>query len=256
MKVIKLDKYDINHLLRIILEQDDRGTPKGEFADTKAELINQAKENINNMILSENSGTILSLIIELFNEEENLKGLESIGITLNRFLKGGGKEVDFNRQMTAKIRPYFKAVIEGIEQIASTTLEEEGIYFNDEEQQPETDSRATLKQSAQNVIKNLSGTPSVSRAFSIILLYLTDRDTKADLERYGQLYGKKINKITDNYELQDVFKNKLYKSFNIFMKKLAESLDDDIKKIEPEIEQTTQFKQDQQKIQNIIKKYS
>ena len=39
------------------------------------------------------------------------------------------------------------------------------------------------------------------------------------------------------------------------MKKLAESLDDDIKKIEPEIEQTTQFKQDQQKFQNIIKKY-
>ncbi len=104
-RVVKLDRQDIKHLVRLILEEDSpQGTPSGELSDTKSELIKQATANINQMISDKDVGLVVALFILVLTDDAAQYQLLNLGSMYDKYLAGGGKEVDFTKKVTSQLR--------------------------------------------------------------------------------------------------------------------------------------------------------
>jgi hypothetical protein len=128
MKVVKLDKRDITHLVRLMLEADnnpappapdptkqsEQGTPQGELSDTKSELVKQIKNNINQLIADQKVGSIIALFILLLTDKESALVMRMVGNKFQDHMEGGGKETDFTAAVTRSLQPLAKRFIDAL----------------------------------------------------------------------------------------------------------------------------------------------
>jgi len=315
MKVVKLDKSDIKHLVGLILEyekdspeywadmekkygpkqsvqqdyqqdektnQSKQGTPEGELSDTKGELLKQVKTNITQMINNEDVGTMVSLFVFLLTDDASEYQMRRIGNRLKDHLEGGGKETDFEKAVTRALKPLTKRFVKSLVDALSKEMvnkKDKGDIWeqilreadnaNDDQAHNDLKSSSTknkLKANAINRVNQMSSNKDVMRVFSMFLLYLTDKDTASDLKALGNTYGEKLNQLLDmnDVEWAKGLIQQLLSKFNPLIETMAEAVDEQLKGIQnqdkvpdkTEQQKNSQFKQDQTKIQDIIKKYN
>lgn len=283
MKVIQLNQSDVTRMVKLILEADQtnnsqQGTPNDELSDTKSELLKQVRQNITQMIANEDVGLMVSLFVFLLTDKSSEFQMRRIGKRLEEHLSGGGKEVDFTKAVTSKLRPLTKNFIKAL----VTVLEKENVPGGDQDvweqvlqeagsDQEYYDLKASsnknkVKQNAINRITKMSSNPDVIRVFSMFMLYLTDKDTVNDLRALGATYGEKLDALVTGNDIswsQNLIQ-KLISKFNPMIETMAEGIDKQLKGTqqaagesnqEQTKNKTQQYKEDQMKVQTIIQKY-
>ena len=330
MKVIKLDRQDLRQLVGLVLEDQipqptdqKRGTPGDELSNTKDEMLQQARENINSMLDSKNVGLIVSLFIILLTDKASEQQMRMLGKSLEDHLANGGKELDFSSTITRVIKPYTKTFVKALINILGSETEDTllkevetkdtsssriaeahadlKLYTHqldrlnkfieknpDSKNNPKVvkalhfinqqiadiketlsslgegldTNKAKLKKTALTRIQNMSSNPDVLRIFSMMLLYLTDPDTKSDLEQLGTTYGTKLRDLVNNNPTtwtEDLVA-KLRSKFIPIVSNLADAVSKQLPQQKEEQGKqptgTETFQQDKNKISQIMGKYN
>ena len=330
MKIVKLDKNDIRHLVSLMLEADEnvtpppqankKGTPGDELADTKSEILRQAKANISQMVYNKELGTIISIFVILMTDKASEQALRTLGHHLEDHLAKGGKEVDFTTAVSRVLKPlagrFIKALSDSIgaegedqlnlnEQYNGPSYEEQTQDLEDyqnelksfEEQlkanpdlqhdanfvkkynstkdaiheiqqnlnkmgEGENTTKGKLRKVALERINKMSSNPDIIRVFSMVLLYLTDKDTVNALKPYGKTYGATLTRLMNNNK-PEWTQNKiteLRNKFNPLINKMADFVAKELSKVKTgeakPADLKNKFEQDKQAVQDIINRYN
>lgn len=290
MKVVNLDKNDINHLLRLILE--DKGaiseakrpsksfkqpTSPTELADTKGELRQQAIANINNLVNDPAVGSIVALFLFVLTDESSVMTIRQIAHKYNDHLEGGGKELNFSAAVAKALRPiaskFVNAVVKAVK-AKSQTYSKGGILgrdydqsYLDENANNYYDLRAStpknqLRQMAIKAINQLANNKDVYQVVSMFLAYLTDKDVVNTLKAFAATYGKKLDQYMDDSDPSwtDGLVKQVRAKFTPLIENMAEAVDKQLRGVQNQDKtannSNSQFQEDKAKFRQIVQKYN